>query len=55
MTAKAVDGQEKILIPGDPERELSRKRKTEGIFKSGGKIDDRATVKGRHSAHDYPF
>ncbi len=32
MTAKTVDGQEKILIPGDPERELRKKRKTEGIF-----------------------
>lgn len=30
-TAKAIDGQEKVLIPGDPERELETARKKDGI------------------------
>lgn len=29
--ADVVDGQEKVLIPGDPEREMEQIRKTEGI------------------------
>ena len=29
--AKPIDGQEKVLIPGDPEREMMSIRKREGI------------------------
>ena len=29
--AKPVEGQEKVLIPGDPELEMMKIRKTEGI------------------------
>lgn len=30
-TAEAVEGQERVLIPGDPEREIEHERLTEGI------------------------
>jgi L-2-hydroxycarboxylate dehydrogenase (NAD+) len=30
-SAKTVDGQEKVIIPGDPEREISKERAVQGI------------------------
>ena len=39
-SATAVDGQEKVLIPGDPERELEAIRRKEGIPLLQPVIDD---------------
>jgi LDH2 family malate/lactate/ureidoglycolate dehydrogenase len=30
-SAKTVEGEEKVLIPGDPEREAEKERRTNGI------------------------
>ena len=30
-SAKPIEGQERVLIPGDPEREISAKRLNDGI------------------------
>jgi len=39
-TAKVVDGQEKVLIPGDPEREMETRLKKEGIMLTPGVEDE---------------
>lgn len=38
--ATPVDGQERVLIPGDPEREISQKRMDEGIPLNPKVVDD---------------
>lgn len=38
--AKPVEGQPKVLIPGDPEREMAAKRQTEGIPVSEAVVKD---------------
>ncbi|RYZ21231.1 MAG: Ldh family oxidoreductase [Chitinophagaceae bacterium] len=40
--ARPVDGQERVLIPGDPEREMEAQRRTQGIPLLGPVIDDLA-------------
>lgn len=39
-SAKTIDGQEKVLIPGDPEREMSEVRMIEGIPLNPKVVDD---------------
>jgi L-2-hydroxycarboxylate dehydrogenase (NAD+) len=39
-SAKTVDGQEKVIIPGDPEREISKERIENGIPLNEKVIED---------------
>ena len=39
-TAKTVEGFEKVIIPGDPEREMEAERKINGIPLVGPVVDD---------------
>jgi L-2-hydroxycarboxylate dehydrogenase (NAD+) len=45
--AKTVEGQEKVLIPGDPEREMEAERRSAGIPLLLPVIDDLALVAGK--------
>jgi LDH2 family malate/lactate/ureidoglycolate dehydrogenase len=39
-SAKTVDGEERVIIPGDPERELNELRMREGIPLNGKVVED---------------
>jgi LDH2 family malate/lactate/ureidoglycolate dehydrogenase len=39
-SAKTVEGFEKVIIPGDPEREMEAERKLGGIPLVGAVVDD---------------
>ena len=39
-SAKTVDGFEKVIIPGDPEREMEAERAEKGIPLLGPVVDD---------------
>jgi len=45
--AKPLPGHEKVLIPGDPEREMEQERKEKGIPLLGVVVDDLKTLGGR--------
>jgi L-2-hydroxycarboxylate dehydrogenase (NAD+) len=45
--AKTIEGQEKVLIPGDPEREMEAERRNAGIPLLLPVIDDLALVAGK--------
>lgn len=46
-SAKTVDGQEKVIIPGDPEREMSIERKKNGIPLNPKVVDDLTELAGK--------
>lgn len=39
-TAKTIEGSDKVIIPGDPEREMQKIRMREGIPLLGPVLDD---------------
>ncbi|MBT1702116.1 Ldh family oxidoreductase [Chryseosolibacter indicus] len=46
-SAKTVEGEEKLIIPGDPEREMSIERKKSGIPLNPKVVDDLTELAGR--------
>ena len=46
--AKPVDGQERVLIPGDPEREMAKERITSGIPVNGKVAEDLRQLGARY-------
>jgi LDH2 family malate/lactate/ureidoglycolate dehydrogenase len=50
-SAKTVEGEERVLIPGDPEREMEKVRMTEGIPLMESVVEDLRNLAGRFNVH----